>query len=117
MPTLGHGIKEVGSEKLTFLFSTSSPVDFGSLVAGDQIIESSVIIDTVFDDAAALLSLGLTSDPGNIFATNRIDPQTVGTYSSDENLLIAGADSIRLQIIPGTSIQGGGRVVIVIRRA
>ena len=111
---LGIGVE---TETTTFAFDTASPIDFGSLVAGDQILESEVVIDTVFDDAAALLALGQVSDPGNILPTNQINAQVTGTYANAENFLVAGADQLRLQITPFASTQGSGRVVVRIRRA
>ena len=118
MPSVTAAQKqELGSAKTTFLFSTGTPVDFGALVVGDQIIDAEITIDVPFDDPTALLALGLVSNPGSLLPTNAVDPQTAGTYHNGENILITGSDQIRLQITPGTSTQGSGRVVVTVRNA
>lgn len=101
----------------TFTFATGSPLDFGTLVSGDDIIDSEIDITTVFDDAATLISLGQVSSPGNIFSTADLDPTKLGTYHNGMNFLVSGSDSICLQILPGTSTQGAGRVTLTVRRA
>lgn len=103
--------------RATFTFATASPLDFGTLVSGDEILDAEIDITTVFDDAAALLSLGQVSSPGNIFSTADVDTTKLGTYHVGENFLVSGADSIRLQNLPGTSTQGAGRVTLTVRRA
>ncbi len=110
----------IGSQLVTipvsFTFATGTPLDFGTLVSGDQILGYTVAIDVVFDDSAALLALGQVSSPGNLLPTNAIDPTVLGTYHGGESLLVAGADSFRLNITPGTSTQGSGRVNVLVRR-
>lgn len=100
-----------------FNFDDSSPIDFGTLVNGDEIVNTEVEITTIFDDAAAIVTLGQTTDTGNILNANQIDPINVGTYHNAENFKITGADGVRIQIVPGTSTQGQGRAVVTIRRA
>ena len=103
--------------KAIFTFTTGSPLDFGTLIAGDDIINAEIDITTVFDDPATLITLGQVSNPGNIFSSADVDPITLGTYHVGENFLVSGVDSIRLQILPGTSTQGAGRVTLTVRRA
>lgn len=100
-----------------FNFDDSSPLDFGSLANGDEIVDAEVEITTVFDDANALVTLGQTTITGNILNSAQIDPLTVGTYHNGENFPITGADGVRIQVVPGTSTQGQGRALVTIRRA
>ena len=100
-----------------FLFSDGPTVDFGTLLNGDEIIETELEISVVFDDAAALVAVGQITNPSNILDTARTDPQTVGTYRNGENFPITAADGVRISITPGTSTQGTGRAVVTIRRA
>jgi hypothetical protein len=101
----------------SFSFSDISPLDFGEMSVGDVIYGAQVLIETAFDDAAASLSLGLVSAPGSILPSNTIDPPVVGTYGCDEVFSCGSGDAVRLQILPGTSTQGSGRVIIAVRRA
>jgi len=100
-----------------FLFSDSNPLDFSSLVLGDLIADAEIEITTVFDDPAAMLSLGLVSATGSILTTAQNNPQALGVYANGENFPITGPDQIRLQILPGASTQGAGRVVIYLKKA
>jgi len=115
----GSGSVAVALEVIdkVFNFDDASPIDFGSLVSGDEILNAELEITTVFDDVAATVTLGQTTDTGNILNSAQIDPTDVGTYHNAENFQITGADGVRIQIVPGTSTQGQGRAVVTIRRA
>lgn len=101
----------------TFSLATASPLDFGALFTGDEILDSDVVIEVPFDDPTAMLSFGLVSSPGNILSTAAIDATTVGTYNNSEDFSLAAPDSLRLQILPGASTQGSGKVIVTVRRA
>ncbi len=102
--------------EVAFTFATATPLDFGTLNAGDEVVDVSVVVTTTFDDPAALLSLGLVSNPGCFLATNEVTPGAVGTYFAKTEA-VTGSDRLRLQVLPGTSSQGSGRVVALVRRS
>lgn len=99
----------------TFNYLTSSPLDFGTLAAGNVVLDVDVIITTAFDDAATILSFGLVSNPGAMLPSNTIDPLATGTYNGGEDVVVAGVDAFRLQVLPGTSTQGAGLVIATVR--
>ena len=101
----------------SFTFSTTSPLDFGTLGSGDIVLNSEVEISTVFDDASTVVTLGLSTATGSILSSGEINPLKTGTYQDMANHDISGADAIRLQIVPGTSTQGAGRAIVTVRRA
>jgi hypothetical protein len=101
---------------LDFAYNDISPIDFGLLLGGETIIDVDVVIATPFDDPSAMLSVGLASSPGNILPTSAIDPTTAGTYNCGEDFNITGSDAVRLQIVPGSSTQGSGKVIVTVRR-
>lgn len=98
----------------SFDHTTSGAVDFGSLAAGESVVEVQVVIDQAFDDLGTLVSLGLTSNPDGILSTAQVDPSTVSTYGAQDNFLVSASDSLRLKVFPFTSTQGSGRVVAII---
>lgn len=106
-------IDGVGRFTIDFDLFTSSPLDFGPLLAGQQIIEAQVVIDQPFDDIATLISLGTVSAPDTILPTNTIDPLTSSTYMTEENVLVAVPDQMRFKLNPAASTQGSGRVVVL----
>jgi len=111
----GSNLEQTVIQSFTYL--DSSPLDFDSFVAGDEILDSEIEITTVFDDPAAALSLGTILQGANvILAISHIDPTVLGTYHNPINYTIGGADQGRLAINPGTSTQGAGRVVLTVRR-
>lgn len=99
-----------------FTYASPNVIDFGSLAFGSTIIESQVIIETAFNDPTAMLTLGQTTIAGNIFASNETDPTTPGTYLSEVCYPISVTDTLRLQVLPGASTQGSGRVIVTVRR-
>ena len=98
-----------------FTFATASPLDFGTVAADDEIMQSELVYTTAFD-ASSTVDLGLTSAPGGLIATAENDPEAAATYSANDNTLLASADTFRLRITPGASAAGEGRAVITIRR-
>jgi hypothetical protein len=92
----------------------SGAIDFGTLAPGDSVIGVQLVIDEAFDDPAALISLGLVSNPDGILSTANVDPGVVSTYGAQENVLVTGADAFRLKVFPFASTQGAGRVVAVV---
>lgn len=99
-----------------FTFVTASPLDFGVLYAGDEIVEAQLIIEVPFDDPAAVVTLGLQSATGVLLSSGDIDPTVVGTYSTEAARNVVAADAVRVQVVPGASTQGSGRVVVSVRR-
>jgi hypothetical protein len=112
----GKQTAEIPDYAQVFLFTSPVTIDFGTLQAGDIIVDADVVVETTFDDPTAILTLGLVSSPGNILPSNAIDPTLVGTYNNSADFPVTGADALRLQVLPGTSTQGAGRAVVTVRR-
>jgi hypothetical protein len=115
--SVAAGSAQVEVLKQTFQYDDASPVDFGVLNAGDEIINSELEITTVFDDPGTIITLGQQTSPANILDAARVDATIIATFHNGSNFQIAGADACRIQIVPGSSTQGAGRAVITIRRA
>ena len=109
-------VSQIVTFQTPFAYTSANPLDFGSLIAQDEIFVSEIVIDTAFDDPGSMLSLGLVSSPGNILPIDANDPTVLGTYTSPENILVSGFDAFRLQILPGASTQGQGRSLALARR-
>jgi hypothetical protein len=101
----------------TFDYLSPVVVDFGTLNPGDQIIETRIEIETIFDDPAATVSIGPVSNPDSLLATNQTDPSQPCDYVTQQSFKPTALDALRLKISAGTSTQGAGRAVIVLRRA
>ena len=110
-------LEDVDYEVVDFFYNTASPVIFCNLAVGDLILEARVTITTPFDDAAAMVSIGPTSNPDSLLATNETKPTVASDYITERSFKAAGSDSVTLKIVPGTSTQGAGRAVVICRRA
>jgi hypothetical protein len=100
-----------------FAFNTASPLTVRAMVNGESVLDSEIVITQVFDDPAAVLALGTVASPSALIPNSDNDPQTLGTYGSDENINFTGAETVRLTITPGTSTQGVGFVILIVKRA
>ncbi len=97
-----------------FDYTNVGAIDFGVFAAGDSIVNTQVIVDVPFNDPSTLLSIGLASNPDGILASTEIDPLDASTYGMQANILVTGADALRLKVFPFSSTQGAGRVVALI---
>lgn len=111
----GSGDATIRTEEAPFTRLSGNPFDFGALVAGEAIIEVAVLIEVAFDDPTTVITFGKASATGGILPSNTIDPTTPGTYNSEEVVPVTAADACRLQVVPGASTQGAGRVVVTIQ--
>ena len=115
--TLGPLADEI-LERVNFTFATPSPLTLYNLEAGDELLETTLVIGTAFDDAAATVAVGTVAAPSLVFApadTNlgKADCQWVSSRKYE----IALAEIFRLLLTPGGSTQGAGYVLFRIRRA
>jgi hypothetical protein len=115
-PTPNRAITTI---ETSFTFATASPITIATgLKAGDLLLGSKLMITTVFDDAAATISIGTT----NLGATVLHDvihnnPQALGTYETQDIVAVTMADNVTLTLTPGASTTGAGTAVVSIKRA
>lgn len=99
-----------------FDFTSPATIDFGTLKAGDIVVNADVVVETPFDDAAAMLTLGLVSAPSGMLSSAEIDPSVAATYNNGADFVVAAPDALRLQVLPGASTVGSGRAIVTVRR-
>lgn len=100
-----------------FTYLSPSVIDFGTLNLGDALVETRIEVDQVFDDPASMISIGPVSNPDSLLSTNETDPSKACTYSTQQSFKPTALDAMRLKISAGTSTQGAGRAIIILRRA
>lgn len=100
-----------------FDYGSGERVLIGPLLAGDMVLNASVVIETAFDDPATILALGTRSAPGRILAAADITPTLSSTYGSDEIVPILVPDMLMLQVSAGSSTRGCGRALVSVRKA
>ena len=104
-------------ERVDFTFATSSPLTLYNLLAGDDIVEVKLVIETAFDDVASSVQIGTVATPGLVFAANESNISKPDCqWLSSRVHEIASSETLRLLISPGTSTQGTGFVLFRIRR-
>ena len=103
---------------IPFTFSTASPLTLcPGLGAGDIIEEVEIVMIVGFDDVAATIAVGTPGLPGALFAPGDIDPTVVQEWGTDENLEIAGPDSLIMTISPAAATAGSGYAYVRLRNA
>lgn len=103
-------------QKVSFTFSTGSPLVLGLVFAGQVLDRASLLITTAFNDALATLQLGTTAIPGLVFGVGDARPSVVGQYEHNALVSFPANDLLRLTITPGTSTQGAGILLFKIKR-
>ena len=75
-------------------------------------VSATVVVVTPFNDATAKLSLGTVANANSVLATTDILAQVNGTYTAQPAVRYGANTQLVLGIIPGTSTQGDGVLVI-----
>jgi len=101
---------------IPFAYNTASPLTIAAVVNGEAVIDSEIVIETPFDDVAAVLDLGTVASPSALIPAADNDPQNLGNYGSDENINFTGPETVRLTISPGASTQGSGYVLVILKK-
>lgn len=113
VPVIPAGL--VKCEKVPFTYNTPSPLTVIAVTSADAIIDTELVIETAFDDPAATLQLGTFADIDLILPTNHNNPTQVGSYGTQCNFYFTVPDSIILTISPGTSTQGSGYILLLMK--
>lgn len=121
---LSRGASAIANGDITFAqrftFASPSPVLVGAPLAPPGFVweRAAVLIEDTFDDPAATLALGLDGFPSFFLTTAQIDTQNAATYANDEleHPLAGTAGQAELTIVPGTSTQGSGIVLLKAKR-
>lgn len=95
-----------------FTFSDVSPKKLFTIPTNYRIITAQIVIQTVFDDATATLTVGTLASPSLFITATENDPSIVGENESNRYLLTTVDTDIYLTINPGTSTQGVGTVLL-----
>ena len=98
--------------KVSFTFTNTPSIIILSVVDGDCIVDSEIVIETPFDDPAATLSLGSVANNSLILSTIENRPTIADNYGNEENFKFAISEQIRLYINAGASTQGAGYILI-----
>jgi hypothetical protein len=112
---LGAGLNLIPF-KVPFNFATISPLVLFNLLAGDDINEVEVVIETPFDDPLATLQVGVLGDLGVVLSPTQIDPDVVGQYGTFVDRASVINENLLLTINPAGSTTGSGYVAGTIRR-
>ena len=113
----GTVIGKVEFPQYGFTFATPSPGAVTGVLIGQTIANSEVTMTVPFDDPTATIQVGFSSAPAAILPSNHIDPNTTGTYGTEENFPITVNETVIVTINPGASTQGAGYVLLEIKRS
>jgi hypothetical protein len=97
-----------GGTRVNFAFTSPSPMVLGVLPASALVNLSQIVIETPFDDPAAVVLFGLASDPSLFFGVGDSFPSVAGQFKSSISLGVSVTDILLLTIHPGTSTRGNG---------
>lgn len=98
-----------------FSFSSASPIVLAQLHPGNVMTRAVIVIDTPFDDPAATVLLGTTTDPSLYLGASDSDPGVSGQYGSEQVIDFGLPDYLILTVQPNASSQGVGRLYYEMR--
>jgi hypothetical protein len=102
--------------KYPFTFLSATPQTVYTLITGEMVTDTELVIETVYDDNAATLSVGVAVDVELIIAIKGNDPTKLGNYGNNENYEFGVDTAILLTLAPGASTQGSGYVLLEVKR-
>lgn len=106
------GLRGYHTVEVAFAWNTASPVALITLPAGARVWKAGVIIETVFNGSAPLLSIGDAGDAARLLATADVNAKTAGTWSKDPYYKYAAQTTVNLYITPSTASQGVGTAIL-----
>lgn len=102
----------IGTVKVPFTYSTSSPLNLVQVSSGSTITEVSIIITTPFNGTNPSLSVGDTSNANRLFSTTDGLANEIGTYTVSPAYNYASTAQLILTINSGASTAGEGLLII-----
>jgi len=111
----GGGGSDPNAEEIrtmSFSYSDSSPKLIFPIPSGARIVFVQIQITTVFNDAAATLTIGDAGDTDRLMQADQNVPNELGEYESHIGYQYVSSTNVNLIINKGTSTQGAGVVVI-----
>jgi hypothetical protein len=95
--------------QVAFDFSTPSPLLLQTVAPGLVLNRCAIVIVTPFDDPAASLEVGTSTDPALVFAPGEVVPDSAGNTFNNSGLYPFDAnDFLLLTLSPRASTQGSG---------
>lgn len=95
-------------------FSSTSPVLLGNISDGTRIVDVTVVVSQVFNDAASTLSVGVIGQSEAIMSSAIIDLTVAGSYESGTSFMYSGdADgNVHVFLNAGTSTSGRAKIIV-----
>ena len=101
-----------GQFSMNFSYANTSPLNTVIIPTGKTVTSATVVVVTPFDGVTSKLSLGTVANANSILATTDILATVNGTYTAYPAVRYGANTQLVLGIIPGTSTQGDGVLVI-----
>ena len=102
--------------KFPFTYLSATPQTVYTLITGEMITDTELVIETGYDDPNATLALGVFADIQLIIAIKGNNPNKLGNYGNNENFEFLVDTAIILTLVPGASTQGSGYVLLEVKR-
>jgi hypothetical protein len=102
-------------KELAFTYVSVSPLTLAVVVSGERVVYVGVLINTAFNDGAAVVTVGHTGDTSAFLSG--IIPQEIALFEVWPMYQYGGADSVKIYIDPRSSTQGSGVAFIATERA
>lgn len=93
-------------------YNDSSPILLGNITSGTKTIITTFTVNTAFDDPAAVVTVGDSSDNSLLMSDSYAEIEVVGTYQTVNVVEFANDSTLNIYITQGGATQGAGTVLV-----
>lgn len=93
-------------------YNDSSPILLGNISYGTKTIITTFEVTTAFDDPAAVVTVGDSSDNSLLMSDNYAEIEVVGTYQTVNVIELATDSTLNIYVTPAGATQGAGTVLV-----
>ena len=102
--------------KVSFTFSSGSPVTIAALAAGDVVMITNCTITTPFDSNSATLSIGVTGTPEAVLSASDVSPTVQSNFQTLSPYTATASTNLILTITPSGSTAGVGTITCLVHK-
>lgn len=93
-------------------YNDSSPILLGNITSGTKTIITTLTINTAFDDANSVITVGTGSNNSLLMSDNYCEIESTGVYQTINTLNLANNTSLNIYVTPANASAGAGNVLV-----
>ena len=104
--------KVIQSVQTDFTYNGSTTIALAAIPSGATVLQSLVVVSTLFNDVGATIEFGTSGDPDELFNTAAVDITSPGHTTVAHNIVLTTAKTYQLVLVPAAASTGAGRIIL-----